>query len=404
MLEKFAGDLKSILRGNILILFITWILLNFGGRMVHNFDGIYFSALGASDVILGYMGAITFGMLALLQIPGGYFADTLGRKKIIVIFTFVMAFSMLIFALAPSWQYIVIGLIIENLALLYQPALFSMIMDSLPPAHRAEGFAITNLAILPSLIAPVIGGYLISLYGIVPGMRLGYLILFSLSLTSAILRIFLKETLKGRVPKSGFKESFKIIRQIDPRARGLILVAILSSAGSGASAYFIVKYAVTYTTSILFGIAIMLSLIIEIVVGIPMGRIADFHGKQKIFITGLVFTALSFFIFSFSGLIFLFLYSILGGLGFAMLSPSNSGLMADFVEDRNRGRFTGVYLFSSYISAMLFSVLAGYIYAINNQLLFIIASSLIFIASLTAYVFILHPSVRHKNGDFSRKY
>ncbi len=396
MFDKLTRELKSILRGNILILFITWIFLDFGGRIVHNFDGIYFSALGASDVILGYMGAITFGMLALLQIPGGYLADAFGRRRIIVIFTFIMAFSMLIFSLAPSWQYIVIGLIIENLALLYQPALFSMIMDSLPKSHRAEGFAITNLASLPSLVAPVVGGYFISLYGLVSGMRLGYLILFSLALTAAILRIFLKETLKTKTSKTEFGEIFKIIHQIDSRAKGLILVGMLASAGTGLSGYFIVKYAVTYTSSFLFGVAMAILLIIQTVAGIPMGRYADFYGKQTIFLSGLILLSVSILLFSFPGLIFLFLFAILEGFGIAMYSPSNSGLMADFVEERNRGKFTGIYLFLSYITAMLFSIFAGYIYTWNHQILFILSSLLTLVATIIGYFFVLRPSKNPK--------
>ncbi len=236
ILMDLKEDFKKILRGNVLILFITWIMLSFGNNMVHRFDGIYFSALGASNVILGFMGALTFGMMALLQIPGGYIADIFGRRKVIVIFTFVMAFSNLIFAFAPSWEYIVVGLIITNVSLLYQPALFSIIMDSLPPKKRAEGFAITNLASLPSLIAPMIGGTLILIYGVITGMRIAYFILFLLSLASAFLRLFLKETIeiKKKEKREKFRESFKIIKKLNPKARGLIVGNMLSSSAMGS--------------------------------------------------------------------------------------------------------------------------------------------------------------------------
>ncbi len=390
LLSDLKEDFKKILRGNVLLLFITWIMLSFGNNMVHRFDGIYFSALGASNVILGFMGALTFGMMALLQIPGGYIADVFGRRKVIIIFTFVMAFSILIFAFAPSWEYIVVGLIITNVSLLYQPALFSIIMDSLPPEKRAEGFAITNLASLPSLIAPMIGGTLILIYGVITGMRIAYFILFLLSLASAFLRLFLKETieLKKKAKREKFMESFKILKKVNLKAKGLIVGNMLYSSAAGLAGYFIVKYASTYTSPLIFGIAMGIITLLVGTVSIPLGKRADLRGKENFYIAGLFLIGIGFFVFIFPSSLFLFLYASLVGTGQALFAPSNSGLMADFVSEKNRGRFTGVYLFLSYIVAMIFSSLGGYIYSYNHAFLFIISSILMLLASLWGvYIF-----------------
>ncbi len=399
---RFLKDFKIILQGNILILFITWILLDFGSGMVHRFDGLYFSSLGASDIVLGFMGSITFGVLALLQIPGGYIADTFGRRRIVVIFTFVMAFSMLIFALAPSWQFIIVGLVIENLALLYQPALLSIVMDSLPQQKRAEGFGIINLAVLPSIGAPIIGGYLIMTYGVINGMRLGYFILFILSLSAAMLRVFLKETLKERKVKKKFFESFKVLRRIDKRAKILIVIGLCISASTGLSGYFVVKYAITYTSSLMFGLAMTVLTLLGGIGAFPLGKLADSHGKEKYFIVGIFILSFSLLLFSIPGVIFLFAYATLSGVGAAMYQPANSGLIADYVRNENRGRFTGTYLFLSYISAMAFSALGGYIYSFDHHLLFLLSSFLMFLATLIGALFLMNKR-QIKDGDFSQK-
>ncbi len=389
VLKGSFEDWKVILRGNILVLFISWLFLDFGSYMVSDFQGVYFSALGASDVILGYMGSIAFAMLALLQIPGGYIADTFGRKRVIVIFTFVMASSMLIFAFAPSWQYIVIALIIENLALLYQPALFSIIMDSLPEEHRSEGFAIMSLPLLPALVAPAVGGYFAYTYGIVPGMRLAYLIVFFLSLIAAILRISLKETLKKKEERLTFFESIRSLKNIDSRAKGLVYVAIISSFAGGLVDYFIVKYAYTYTNGLIFGIAMSLWMIMATLASIPIGKHADLHGKEVIFAVSLIIYSIAYLTYSLPGIVFLFSFALLGGLAVAMLQPSHSGLIADLVSEKNRGRFTGVYLFLSYISAMIGSMVSGYIYSYDHRILFLTASILMILAFITAYFLVM---------------
>ncbi len=403
MISKSVKDIFSLLHGNVLILFTTWVLLSFGGNMVHRFDGIYFSALGASDVILGYMSSLTFGMMALLQLPGGYLADTLGRKKMIVTFTFVMAFSMLIFAFAPNWQVIVIGLIISNVALLYQPALFSIIMDSLPPNRRAEGFAVTNLSALPALIAPAVGGYIIFAMGVVPGMRLGYLILFVLALTAAILRLFLKETIKTKKKeeREGFISFIKVLKELNPKAKGMILVGSLMSSATGMVGYFIIKYAYSYTSSLTFGIAMGISMLISTLTGIYVGRLGDLKGKEKFYISGILLTSLSLALFIFPSVICLFIYAAISGLGMAFYQPTNSGLMADLVTEEKRGRFTGVFLFISYLSAMAFSIAAGYIYSISPPILFTVAAIIAFLSSLFAIrIFLIKGSYslqQHRN-------
>ncbi len=393
MTSRILRDISSILHGNVLILFITWVLLAFGGNMVHRFDGIYFSALGASNVILGYMASLTFGMMALLQLPGGYLADMLGRKKMIVTFTFVMSFSMLIFAFAPSWEFIVVGLIISNVSLLYQPALFSIIMDSLPIARRAEGFAVTNLSALPALIAPAIGGYVIFTMGVIPGMRLGYILLFLLTISAAILRLFLNETIKTKKKeeREGFISFIKVLKGLNRRAKGMILVGSLMSSATGMVGYFVIKYAYTYTSSLIFGIAMGVAMLISTITGIYIGKLGDLKGKEKFYISGILLTSLSFAIFIFPSIIYLFIYAAISGLGMAFYQPTNSGLMADLVEEEKRGRFTGVFLFLSYLSAMVFSIAAGYIYSIFPLFLFIIAASIALVSALIAIkIFLLN--------------
>jgi len=383
--ENLKGDLRSILRGNVLILFITWVLLSFGNNMVHKFDGLYFKALGASDIWLGYMGAITFGMMALLQIPGGHIADTFGRRRVIVVFTFVMAFSMLIFAFAPSWEYIVVGLIISNLALLYQPALFSIIMDSLPHDRRAEGFAITNLSSLPAMAAPMVGGALIYYLGLVPGMRLGYLILFLLSITAAFMRIFLKETVRPeRHERDSFRSFFKVVGSVDSRARGMIAVSALISASMGMVGYFVILYSSTYTSSLVFGIVMGVSMLISLLLAVYVGKLGDRRGKERFYASGIFLWALSLLIFTIPSLIFLILFAVLSGVAMALYQPSSNGLSADLVPLEKRGRFTGANLFISYLVTMLFTFFSGYIYRANPALLFLIAFSISLLAGVIA--------------------
>ncbi len=123
-------------------------------------------------------------------------------------------------------------------------------------------------------------------------------------------------------------------------------------------------------------------------VSIPLGKRADLRGKENFYISGLFLMGIVFFVFIFPSPLFLFLFASLVGIGQALFTPSNSGLIADLVSEKNRGRFTGVYLFLSYIVAMIFSSFGGFIYSWNHVFLFIISSILALFASLWGvYIF-----------------
>jgi MFS family permease len=204
----------SFIRGNMLVIIITYGINRFVNAMHSPFKSLYFRELGASPLLIGLMSSAGFIILALIRIPGAYIVDKHGRKKIMVIFTYGVAFSLLIFAFAPDWRFLVVGTAIFYLSHIYQPALQAIEADSTPKEKRGMGYsAIQVLPMIPSIISPVLGGYLVERMGLEQGMRVAFVVAFLGLLTTAILRtLFLKETLKGAEElrlhdlASGFKE------------------------------------------------------------------------------------------------------------------------------------------------------------------------------------------------------
>jgi len=185
-------------QGNYLVLVISWVLMDFANEMPSLYYGPFvIYDLGATTAILGFIGFVSVMALAAVQFPGGYLADRYGRKWLISTLTFGVAFSFLFYIFAPSWEWILVGAIITNLCLLYQPALMAMISDSTPPEKRGMAFSLTtligNVATTP---APLVAGIIVSVFTRAIGMRIAYAIVFSLYLSAAILRSKLKETIQ----------------------------------------------------------------------------------------------------------------------------------------------------------------------------------------------------------------
>jgi len=153
------GKLKeefSFFRGNYLILIISWILMDFAGELPGTYYSDYVIQLGGSATILGTIMLVSLLALASVQFLGGYLADKYGRRWLVSTLTFGVAISFIFYAAAPSWHFILIGAMTQNLCLLYQPALNALMADSLParnayakhhwevgdyiPGQQGEGF------------------------------------------------------------------------------------------------------------------------------------------------------------------------------------------------------------------------------------------------------------------------
>ena len=136
----FRGD-SAILKGNFLLITVSWIILFAAQPIPDTYASLFYLNLGASTFILSIIGFAGSIAVALVQFPGGYLADKHGRRWLIVSMTFGLALGSLFFVFAPSWQFIVIGLLIQNLCSIYGPALMAIVLDSLPPQNRGAGFS-----------------------------------------------------------------------------------------------------------------------------------------------------------------------------------------------------------------------------------------------------------------------
>ena len=136
--ERLTGE-NAVLTGNFLILLITWVLMNSTQPIPDTFSSKYFVSLGATPFVLSMMFFVSSLAIAFVQFPGGYLADQHGRKWLVAMMTFGLSFGYLFLVFAPSWQWIVLGLVVQNICLIYRPALVAMMLDSLEPAKRGTG-------------------------------------------------------------------------------------------------------------------------------------------------------------------------------------------------------------------------------------------------------------------------
>jgi len=362
----------SFITGNYRILVISWIMMDLASEMPSpNFQYYVQETLGGKGLALGLIGLAGFLALAAVAFPGGYLADKYGRRWLITTMTFGMASSFLLFAFAPTWHFILLGVTVNSLCLIYQPALFAMVQDSLPPERRGMGSSIIQLIHSTfNTPGPIIAGFLLLQFGLEWSMRIIYLIVTALFLAAAMWRIRLKETVQNAAPirfsyfissyPKAIKESLGVWKIVPQSMRWLIASQVMTML---ALSLFNVINAI-YARDVLgipkdqWWLVFIPLTIAMIIASIPIGKAIDKIGRKIPLVLGLVAFDVGLTIFMVGNLLTVTIAMILFGLGQLLFMAALTALSTDLVSQENRGKVNGLINFLSYIS-MGFGMLVG---------------------------------------------
>lgn len=397
------------MRGNLLTLIISWLFVYFSFSLVFSFESPYFRELGAPPLVIGLMGSAGAAVLGLIRIPGGYIADKYGRKQIIVTMTFSIAVSYLFYVFAPDWRFVLIGMIISNLSLIYQPALDAILADSIPPEKRGMGYAATNVVPnIPTIIAPVTAGFLVETYGLVPGMRIVYTIVFFCLMAAAVIRLlFLRETLRSpqRIKLEEMKAAFKnslgaiseALRNMPTSLKFLTIAFLVSAFEEPMFRMFTSLYVfdVIKLSKIEWGLANTASVAVTLVLGFPLGKLIDKYGRRKSILLAYLLFVPSSLLFLFCGtfaqLLIIYLMFAIGG---GILYPAYSALLADMIPKEKRGRILGAIITLNILATVPSSALGGFLYGVAPAYPFVLAIFLGITVSLIILFRVSEPKIR----------
>lgn len=374
-LGDFLRQEFSFITGNYRILIVSWIIMDLAMEMpVPNFQ-YYVQALGGTGMALGLIGLANFLAMAAVAFPGGYLADKYGRRWLITTMTFGMALSWLFFALAPTWHFILLGAIISSLCLVYQPALFAMFQDSLPPERRGMGSSIVQLIHGTfNTPGPIIAGFLLLQFGLVSSMRVIYLIMTALYLAAAVWRLRLKETMTDGEPirfsyfissyPKAIKESFRVWKTVPRSMFWLFVVQTLVMFGMSTTNVINALYArdVLLIPEEQWWFVFIPLLLTIVVASIPIGKMVDKIGRKIPLVLGLLIFGVATWIFANGNFLTIMISMCLFAIGQLMVMSSVMALATDLVPPVNRGKVVGFRNFVGYIVMGFGMLLGNYLY------------------------------------------
>ncbi|MFQ5950482.1 MAG: MFS transporter [Candidatus Geothermarchaeales archaeon] len=401
----------SFIRGNYLVLVMSWILMDFGREIPETYYALYVKGLGGTATTIGIIAASSFVALAAVQFPGGYLADKFGRKWLISSMTFGVAFSYLFYALAPTWHLILVGSVFQSLCLIYQPALMAMISDSVPPQRRGMGFSIIFLINRVSTTpGPLIAGFFFVTWGLIDGVRIAYMILFVMFLAAAVMRLRLTETVveAGKVTRSdilkaypsALREGLAIWGKVRRSMFFLFLVNLLGSFSFAMVFPYFLLYAVEElgVLEVQWPFVLIVFSITMIVTALPVGKLVDKAGRKKPLLLAQFLFLPAVLLFVYGDLIRLFLAMSLFGLAVILSQSSITALQTDLVPQTLRGKVIGSSQFFSYILMAIGALIGGFLYeSVSPQLPFLLLAMLIVPQAVLIAWLVHEPETRERS-------
>jgi len=373
------------------ILTFGWLISAMGFAMVMPFISIYFhSELGIPMSWVGLVFGISAIIRATVGLLGGEFSDLWGRLKIMVFSQVLRAFLFFIIA----W-FIYRGagfLLLSSLIILsslfggfYQPVAQAMVADVVTRQKRVEAFSIIRIgANLGWAIGPAIGGFVSSV---------SYPLLFVIGgLTSLVsgflIWFFVKETVIADENKSRFR--FKDLIEIR-KDRLFFLYCIISFLLFIVVAQLIATLSVFSVdwvgiTKTKLGYLYTLNGLMVTLFQFPMAKFIKRFKITEVLFYGSLLYMLGYTTVGLAGsFAWLFLCMVVITTAEISVMPATMALVANMSPERNRGRYMGIFNFSSSFGWSIGPIVGGVLLDILSGNPFFVWSGISVLALISAF-------------------
>ena len=362
-------------------------LRTFVYKMVFPYQSIYIVALGATATQLGIVNTAGMGIAGLLSPLAGWLIDRIGNKTIYLIGIGLLAISYLTYGVARSWTIIIIAMVAFWLGdTTSRHGCSTVCANSLSSQDRATGmsFCETLAAGLLGIGGPIVGASLVTSFGGVNVEGIRPLFFISLLITLGTFFLILTQLSNQRWKSSSERKPsfFGDITQVFKQGKNLkrwIIIASVAGLPMGMVLPFIQVFAheVKGADQYILGAMVTGSALTPLVLGIPLGRLADKIGRKKVlYLIAPFFWASNLILIWAPNSGFLIGAGILQGFFFICLTVAGA-MGVELVPPEQMGRWLGVMRFFRLLLAAGVAYLAGVIWDhIGPEYVFLIAVGL----------------------------
>ncbi len=402
LLEIMEENHKNTLFGlekNAFYIGLTSFFTDTSTKMVYSVMPLFLLSMGASKTTISLIEGIAESTASLLKAISGYWSDKIGKNRPFMIIGYgITAIITSLYAIARAPVQILLFRFIERVGKGIRTApRDSLISSSIKKneAGKTFGFqkAMDNSG---AIVGPLIAFLLLSFF------PLRYSYIFLLATIPAILGvstilIFVKEA------KSGKKESANKIslKQLPKKFYFFLIIIFVFTLGNSADALLLVKTSETGIDKAYIPFVYMIFNTVSVLLAVPIGKLSDRMGREKLIILGFLVYALVYYLFGkFNSIhVFIFLF-ILYGLYSALTDGSQKAMISDIVSKDLKGTGFGIYHAVLGITLLPASLIAGILYdKVNSDAPFYFGSAMAFIATLLMVLFTVLDKRKKEKAD-----
>jgi MFS family permease len=358
--------MRSNLSRTIWMLSLVSLFTDMASEMLYPVMPLYLKQIGFTVVVIGVLEGVAEAVAGLSKSYFGGLSDRSGKRLPFVQAGYALsAIAKPMMALFTSIGWIFSARTIDRLGKgLRTGARDAMLSAEATKETKAEVFGFhRSMDTLGAVIGPALA--LTWLYYNPGEYKLLFLIAFLPGLVAIVFTLLLKE--KKMQPKGGktvsLLEGFRYWKQTSPEYRkvaaGLLLFALFNSSDV---LLFLKMKDSGHDDSTIIGVYIFYNLVYALL-AYPMGKLADKMGIRNIFLTGLLFFAVTYTGFAFSGSTFAFvLLFVCYGIYAACTEGVSKAWLTNIVSGTEAATAIGTYTGFQSIAALVASSLAGLIW------------------------------------------
>ena len=346
---------KVVLTRPLKIFLATMVLANIASRMYHPLMALYLKNLGAGVQQVGLFFTLSAIAPLAFQILGGWMSDSLGRLKAVAIGSMAGMIGMLVYVVAPSWQWLLIASAASAVAMSFvSPSFQAFVAEQSDEENLGRVYGLSqSIFTIVGVVGPPLGGLLADNFG----FQTLFIVAAVLYGSATIIRVWMARRSRASAEAGEEKSlSFQSLKSdmgamIALLLGGGVITWILISDGVRDVTYRMAfEMESLYLQDILgltktqIGWLMSLSSITTALLMSQTGALSDKHGERVGIVGGFGLIAGGLVVFlNSAGFWGCALAWVLFGIGSALIGPAYNALISKTVPQKLRGTAFGLF-------------------------------------------------------------
>lgn len=385
---------------NIFFAGLTSFFTDISTKMVYSVMPLFLLSIGASKTAISLIEGIAESTASLLKAVSGVWSDKIQKNKPFMIIGYGLTA-----VITPLYS--LVGMPIQILYLRFIERVGkglrtaprdSLISSSMKKNEAGKNFgfhkAMDNSG---SLIGPLLAFVLLYFfplnYGNIFIIASIPAILGVLTIIFCVKEVRIKEHLPKNLPKKKFSFS-----QLPKKYYFFLFIIFLFALGNSTDALLLVKTSETGIQQAYIPFIYMIFYTVSVIVSIPIGKLSDRIGREKLIILGfIIYSVVYFFFGAFNNIsVFIFLF-VLYGFYSALTDGTQKAMVSDLVPKELKGTGFGLYHAVLGITLLPASLIAGFLYdRVNSSAPFYFGAVMSLLATVLMIVFTIVNRLKHQ--------